>query len=83
MDPLKLSKLGVKRPLLQPPQFQSKPRSELLQVTAFPVLENIPMPSKKDKVSLVVECSYLTALEFRDVRKERGKHSTNGVTESG
>jgi hypothetical protein len=80
VNPLKLTKLGVKSSFLEPSQFESEPGSKLLQVAPFSVLENVSMPSKKDKVSLIVESSDLTAFKLWDVRKERSKHASNGVS---
>ena len=67
--PLKIPLLTIKRPQLQIPQLQSKPRPHLLQITLLPHLSKlITMHSKKDKVSLVIKSSHLPTSKLRVMR---------------
>ena len=97
MLPLVVPKLDVKGALLQPLQLEAKLRAELLQIGAFPILEDVPatlgsrpqkasqgrsrteprnqegardvpMPTEKDKVALVVKGHGLAATAIGDAQ---------------
>jgi hypothetical protein len=58
----------LKRPFLQAHQFQRKPWPKFLQIRPLPVFKDIPVPSEKDEIPLIVKRSNLSAFELWLVR---------------
>lgn len=78
VHPLVFPVFGVESTDLQPAQFESEARSELLKSSTFglavlfvDLVEDVSMVANKDKVSLVVESHDLSSFEVRFVREER------------
>lgn len=75
--------LPIESSLLQPLQLQRKPGSQLLQIDPLCVFKHITMSPEENEITLVVKSRNLTTLELWDMGEEGGKHSSDGVTETG
>ena len=80
-DPLIISKLAVKRPLLVGSQLEGEPGPHLLQPHLLRALEVVLVVPEEDVVPLVVEGGHSLPGELRLVVEERGKHPGDAVAE--
>jgi hypothetical protein len=46
-------------------------------------MQSIPVSSKEEEVSLIMQCDYLPSLKFRDLGEKCLEHSSDKMTEAG
>ncbi len=82
-EPLILALSGVECVSQQPPHLQRKAWAQLLQTSLLPILcENVPVPSHKYEVALVVEGDHVPAYEFGLVREHGAKQASHSMPQA-
>src|SRR3989338_4202840 len=73
----------IKQPSLEFFQLESKSWSALFYPSGLKVLEDVSMVTEKDKVSLIVERDHSAPFELWLLWKQRSKHATQRMPQSG